>query len=65
MGASATRSTSLAFFYSDGQMTDLNNSIDPALGIMLTGANGINDNGQIVARGYYKDTEGVPSLVEG
>src|SRR5947209_19352823 len=38
-----------AFLYSKGQMTDLNAFINPALGITLRDANGINDNGQIVA----------------
>lgn len=38
-----------AFFYSDGQLTDLNNLIDPTLGITLEFAESINDNGQILA----------------
>jgi probable HAF family extracellular repeat protein len=40
-----------AFLCSDGQMLDLNNLIDPALGVTLDNATGINDNGQIVANG--------------
>ena len=33
-------------------MYDLNNLIDPALGITLEGAAGINDKGQIVANNF-------------
>ena len=33
-----------AFLYSNGQMLDLNNLIDPLLGITLGYANAINDN---------------------
>ena len=40
-----------AFLYSNGQMMDLNDLIDPSLGITLTEATGINDHGQIVANG--------------
>lgn len=40
-----------AFLYRNGQMVDLNGLIDPALGITLTEARGINDEGQIVANG--------------
>src|SRR5207302_1053292 len=47
-----------AVFYSDGQITDLNDLIDPALGIRLTAAVGINDNGQIVADGGLADNAG-------
>ena len=38
-----------AMLYRNGEMADLNNLIDPALGIILTDADGINDQGQIVA----------------
>jgi probable HAF family extracellular repeat protein len=38
-----------AFLYSDGVMRDLNTLIDPALGITLKLAPGINDAGQILA----------------
>ena len=38
-----------AFVDSNGHMTDLNSVIDPALGITLTDAVGINDKGQIAA----------------
>ena len=38
-----------AFLYSNGQMMDLNDLIDPALHITLDDARAINDNGQIVA----------------
>lgn len=38
-----------AFLYSNGQMQDLNNLIDPALHLTLDAANAINDSGQIVA----------------
>jgi probable HAF family extracellular repeat protein len=41
------------FLYSKGQMTDLNGSIDPALGVTLSGVTGINDSGQIVANGVF------------
>jgi probable HAF family extracellular repeat protein len=40
-----------AFLYANGQMLDLNNLIDPALGLNLDGATAINDQGQIVANG--------------
>ncbi len=40
-----------AFVYFDGSMKNLNNLIDPNSGITLIGANGINDDGQIVAYG--------------
>jgi probable HAF family extracellular repeat protein len=39
-----------AFLYSNGHTVDLNNLIDPTLGITLSEANAINNNGQIVAR---------------
>ena len=38
-----------AFLYSNGQMQNLNNLIDPALRLGLTDADAINDQGQIVA----------------
>src|SRR3954447_6795899 len=38
-----------AFIYSNGQMTDLNGLIDPALELTLIWATDINDSGQIVA----------------
>ena len=40
-----------AFLYANGQMMDLNDLIDPALGVTVFEALGINDNGQIVANG--------------
>jgi hypothetical protein len=40
-----------AFLYTGGQFQDLNQLIDPRLGYRLGGAFGINDSGQIVARG--------------
>jgi probable HAF family extracellular repeat protein len=40
-----------AFLYQDSQMFDLNDLIDPALGVTLTEGRGINDNGQILANG--------------
>jgi probable HAF family extracellular repeat protein len=40
-----------AFLYSFGKLQDLNNLIDPSLGITLTSANAINDKGEIVASG--------------
>jgi len=39
------------FVYSSGEMMDLNDLIDPALGIMLFEARGIHDHGQIVVNG--------------
>jgi probable HAF family extracellular repeat protein len=38
-----------AFLYSNGQMYDLNDLIDPALALTLSEANAINDQSQIVA----------------
>jgi probable HAF family extracellular repeat protein len=38
-----------AFLSSNGQMIDLNNVIEPALGVTLNIARGINDQGRIVA----------------
>ena len=40
-----------AFLYSDGQMMDLNNLIDPSLGITLGDAYSISDTGYILALG--------------
>jgi probable HAF family extracellular repeat protein len=40
-----------AFLYSFGKLEDLNNLIDPSLGITLTSASAINDQGQIVVSG--------------
>ncbi len=40
-----------AFLYSSGQMMDLNDLINPTLGISLSRATAINDSGQIVANG--------------
>lgn len=40
-----------AFLYSNGQLLDLKDLIDPALGLTLFQAVAINDNGQIVANG--------------
>jgi probable HAF family extracellular repeat protein len=52
VGFSGTFNATSAFLYSNGQMTNLNDLIDPALGIMLSGAGGINNSGQIVATSY-------------
>jgi probable HAF family extracellular repeat protein len=41
-----------AFLYSNGTMTNLNDLIDPTLGLTLFSASGINEHGQIVADGY-------------
>jgi probable HAF family extracellular repeat protein len=40
-----------AFLYSGGVLKDLNDLIDPSLGLTLTYAGDINDKGQIAARG--------------
>ena len=40
-----------AFLYTNGSMIDLNDLIDPALGIALSAATAINDQGQILANG--------------
>jgi probable HAF family extracellular repeat protein len=53
-------SVATAFVYRDGQMLDLNDLIDPALGIRLTGATAINDQGQIVADDYVAGGEDPP-----
>ncbi|HTY87249.1 MAG TPA: PEP-CTERM sorting domain-containing protein [Candidatus Acidoferrum sp.] len=42
-----------AFIYENGQMLDLNNLIPAGSGLTLTDAEGINDQGQIVANGNY------------
>jgi len=47
-----------AFLYSNGQMFDLNDLIDPALGLTLLQGEGINDNGQIVANGFVTNGGG-------
>ena len=49
---------SRAFIYNNGAMTDLNLLIDPALGITLNSANGINDSGQIIAGGTVNGAYG-------
>ncbi len=41
--------SSLAFVYDGGRLQNLNSLIDPILGITLSSASAINDNGQIVA----------------
>jgi probable HAF family extracellular repeat protein len=54
VGVSGFNSTSgviHAFLYSFGKLQDLNNLIDPSLGITLTSANAINDQGEIVVSG--------------
>ena len=48
-GAFLTSGAYHAFLYSNGQMRNLNDLIDPTLGITLTDARAINDKGQIVA----------------
>src|SRR5205823_6008569 len=55
VGRADTSSTSItggpeAFLYSNGQMRDLNDLIDPAFGLKLLEGTAINDNGQILAR---------------
>ncbi|MBN2581161.1 MAG: PEP-CTERM sorting domain-containing protein [Pirellulales bacterium] len=52
-----------AFIYKNEQMSNLNNLIDPALGITLTGAYGINDYGQIIALGYNIEMNGSAYLL--
>lgn len=47
-------STYGAFIYKNGVMSNLEELIDPLLGIRITDAHGINDNGQIVAMGFNK-----------
>jgi probable HAF family extracellular repeat protein len=49
VGTSSTTTAFHAFVYSGGAMQDLNDLIDPALGITLGEARGINDAGQIIA----------------
>jgi probable HAF family extracellular repeat protein len=46
----ASGGASHAFLYSHGKLIDLNNLVEPSL-TLLTGATGINDQGQIVANG--------------
>jgi probable HAF family extracellular repeat protein len=50
-----------AFVYSNGKMQDLNSVVDSSgSGYQITSANGINDQGQIVARAlHYGDTRAV------
>jgi len=50
-GAYIADNTSHAFLYTEGRMEDLNDWLDPALGLTLSVATGINDSGQIVANG--------------
>ena len=50
-GFNSTDGVIHAFLYSGGKLQDLNNLIDPSLGITLTSADTINDQGQIVASG--------------
>src|SRR3954454_16188201 len=45
-----------AFLYSNGQMTDLNDWIDPTLGITLEEATAINNSGQIVANSSFSSS---------
>lgn len=42
--------------YDNGEWLDLNELIDPALGIVLGGGVAINNNGQIALIGHYKNT---------
>jgi probable HAF family extracellular repeat protein len=42
--------SSQAFLYKEGKLTNLNDLVDPSL-TLLTNANGISDNGKIVATG--------------
>lgn len=49
--ATTSRGLARAFLYTNGQMMNLNDLIDPTLGITLEEAEGINDNGQIAASG--------------
>jgi probable HAF family extracellular repeat protein len=51
-----------AFIYRDGRMTDLNDLIDPSLGLHMGNAVDINDRGQILLTGAY-DNESLPSGV--
>ena len=54
VGSSATSSTGYhAFLYDGGPMVDLNSLLPPASGWELTGAQGINDAGQIVGAGIH------------
>jgi len=47
-----------AFLYSNGQLRDLNDLVDPRMGITLFGATAINDNGQILASRYLLSSNG-------
>jgi hypothetical protein len=47
-----------AFLYRNGAMTDLNNFIDPALGVTLLYAQAVSDTGYIVALGRNAALQG-------
>lgn len=51
VGSSSSPGSDLGFIYLDGALVDLNTLIDPTQGWQIEGAYGINDAGQIVARG--------------
>jgi probable HAF family extracellular repeat protein len=51
-GFNSTDGVIHAFLYSCGKLQDLNNLVDPSLGITLTSASAINDAGQIVVSGF-------------
>jgi len=51
VGSSSSPGADLGFIYLDGALVDLNTLIDPTQGWHIDGAYGINDVGQIVARG--------------
>jgi probable HAF family extracellular repeat protein len=51
-GFNSTDGVIHAFLYWAGKLQDLNNLIDPSLGITLVSANAINDAGQIVVSGF-------------
>lgn len=51
-GYSASGAWRHAFLYTNGVMVDLNSLINPALGIVIIDAEGINDQGQIAATGF-------------
>ncbi len=53
----ANNAGSAAFFYSGGQMYDLNSLLLPNSGWQLLAAYGMNDAGQIVGRGLYNGAE--------
>ncbi|MBV8215664.1 MAG: hypothetical protein JOZ08_20815 [Verrucomicrobia bacterium] len=50
-GLNSTDGVIDAFIYFDGKLQDLNDLIDPSLGITLNSANAINDQGEIVVSG--------------